>query len=111
MDAQHIHLALHIVTTLHQLGSIVAAGPSPTPGAGGSGGGINTGNPSQLLPFFSAWSDAAKQWAPFIMIFGVIMAYLILSIGHQRGWGHIKDVLAGGVAVMVVIALAPALFA
>ena len=71
---------------------------------------INTGNPGDITDFFKAWSDASKKWMPFLLIFGVVGAYALMTIGHHRGWGHFKDQIVAGFIAMMVIAIAPGLF-
>ena len=70
----------------------------------------NTGNPGDITNFFQAWADASKKWMPFLLIFGVVGAYALMTIGHQRGWGHFKDQIVAGFIAMMVIAIAPGLF-
>lgn len=97
----------HLTTVLGGHLSALAAGP--TPPAGG-GGGINTGNPGEITAFFQAWSDAAKKWMPFLLIFGVIIGYLLMTFGSRLGGEHMRNQILAGFAVLFVIAIAPGIF-
>ncbi len=73
--------------------------------------GLNTGDPGQITAFFQAWSDAAKKWMPFLLIFGVIMGYILMTVGSRIGGEHMRNQVLAGFAVLFVIAIAPGLFA
>jgi type II secretory pathway component PulF len=73
--------------------------------------GLNTGDPNQITEFFKAWSDAARKWMPFIVIFGCVLAYAALTLASRLGFEHLKNNIAGAFLVMMVIAIAPGLFA
>ncbi len=88
--------------------SALAAGPTPPAGGGGS---INTGDPAQITELFKVWSDAARKWMPFIVIFGCVLAYATLTLASRLGFEHLKNTIVGAFMVMIVIAIAPGLFA
>jgi len=72
--------------------------------------GINTGDPGQITAFFESWSNAAKKWMPFLLIFGVIIGYLLMTFGSRLGGEHMRNQILAGFAVLFVIAIAPGLF-
>lgn len=72
--------------------------------------GLNTGDPGQITTFFKAWADDAKKWMPYIVILGVVLAYLALTLSSRLGFEHLKNNIAGAFLVMMVIAIAPGLF-
>ncbi len=100
-----LHLAATHAFYLHALVAGVTGPRSPLAVLA-----LNTGNPNDITDFFKAWSDASKKWMPFLLIFGVVGAYALMTIGHHRGWGHFKDQIVAGFIAMMVIALAPGLF-
>ncbi len=88
--------------------SALAAGPTPPAGGGGS---INTGDPGQITDFFKTWADAARKWMPFIVIIGAVLGYGALTLASRLGFEHLKNTIVGAFMVMIIIAIAPALFA
>ncbi len=72
--------------------------------------GINSGDPGQLTAFFQTWADAAKKWMPFLLIFGVVIGYLLMTFGSRLGGEHMRNNIMAAFAVLFVIAIAPGLF-
>lgn len=68
------------------------------------------GSPDPVGTFFHTWSGNAAGWMPYLIIIAAVIGYICFTIGHHRGWSHMREALAGGVLVMVIIALAPTLF-
>jgi hypothetical protein len=63
-----------------------------------------------VTTFFKTWSGHAAGWMPYLIIIAAVLGFVLYTIGHNRGWAHMREALAGGVLVMVIIALAPTLF-
>jgi hypothetical protein len=60
--------------------------------------------------FFNTWKAHATSWMPALIIFTAVVGYILYTIGHHRGWAHMREALAGAVFVMLVISLVPTLF-
>jgi len=71
---------------------------------------LNSGDPGQLTAFFKTWADAAKQWMPFLLIFGVVIGYLLMTFGSRMGGEHMRNNILAAFAVLFVIAIAPGIF-
>jgi len=71
---------------------------------------LNNGDPGQLTAFFQTWADAAKKWMPFLLIFGVVIGYLLMTFGSRMGGEHMRNNIMAAFAVLFVIAIAPGLF-
>ena len=63
-----------------------------------------------VTDFFKTWSGRAQAWMPYLIIFAAVLGFILYTIGHHRGWAHMREALAGGILVMLIIALAPTLF-
>ena len=68
------------------------------------------GNPDPVSGFFTQWDTRAQSWMPHILVIAAVLGFILYTIGHHRGWAHMREALAGGLFVMLVIALAPTLF-
>ncbi len=63
-----------------------------------------------ITSFFKTWAGHAQGWMPYLLILCAVVGFVMFTVGHNRGWAHMREALAGGVLVMVIIALAPTLF-
>jgi len=63
-----------------------------------------------ITGFFKTWAGNAQGWMVYLIILCAVFGFIMFTVGHQRGWSHMREALAGGVLVMVIIALAPTLF-
>lgn len=68
------------------------------------------GSTDPVTAFFKTWAGNAQGWMPYLLILAAVIGFIVYTVGHQRGWEHMRGALAGGVLVMVIIALAPTLF-